>query len=333
MPIPTTRSIATGATMARYAAEGAQRHAGDLHARRAGRDPRCRSWRSSRPTEADQLGGYRIGELAARDGARSASPTTASSAGPGRLRDSGMMGTPANDAPAGVLAGSRPTPRSSTRRWRPLVAGDPRGAPAGGRHLRRERRLRPSGPHHGPPGGHWPPSIGPRRSGVRQPASRGRSRRSTGPRRPSRCCAAASRRCATTPSRPFGVADVDDLPFGIDDELSRRRSTPARFAEAKMAALRAHRTQITVDGSVLRAVEHARPRGAGTIEHYRLVQRRARRRARRRRARDRPVRRAWADAVQPASTVEPRPRSAAPPVARLDRRRAGRPGRRVLDRA
>ena len=66
--------------------------------------------------------------------------------GPGRFRDSGMIGTPPNDRPdcfwrADLLVAATD-----------LVRRDPRGATAGPRHLRRLRRLRPPRPHPGAPG-------------------------------------------------------------------------------------------------------------------------------------------------------------------------------------
>jgi N-acetyl-1-D-myo-inositol-2-amino-2-deoxy-alpha-D-glucopyranoside deacetylase len=94
---PDDESIATGATMARYAAQGARVTlvtctlgelgeiipAGLAHLA-AGRD--------------DRLGEYRIGELAAACAALGVTDHRFLG-GAGRWRDSGMMGTPGNDAP------------------------------------------------------------------------------------------------------------------------------------------------------------------------------------------------------------------------------------------
>ena len=74
--------------------------------------------------EADQLGGYRIAELAAACAALGVTDHRFLG-GAGRYRDSGMMGLADQRAPPGVLAG-RP------RRGRRAPGGDhPRGPPAG----------------------------------------------------------------------------------------------------------------------------------------------------------------------------------------------------------
>src|SRR4029450_3618257 len=96
---PDDESIATGATMAHYAASGAhvtlvtctlgeegEIHVAELAGLAAG--------------EADQLGGYRIAELAAACAALGVTDHRFLG-GAGRYRDSGMMGLPTNDHPRG----------------------------------------------------------------------------------------------------------------------------------------------------------------------------------------------------------------------------------------
>ena len=91
---PDDESITTGTTMARYVAEGAQvtlltctlGEEGEVLVPELGQ---------LAAAEADQLGGYRIGELSAA--MRELGVTDHRFlGGPGRFRDSGMMGTPAN---------------------------------------------------------------------------------------------------------------------------------------------------------------------------------------------------------------------------------------------
>ncbi|MDT4962867.1 MAG: N-acetyl-D-myo-inositol-2-amino-2-deoxy-alpha-D-glucopyranoside deacetylase [Pseudonocardiales bacterium] len=68
----------------------------------------------------------------------------------------------------------------------------------------------------------------------------------------------------------FGVADVDDLPFGVDDDLVTTEIDGTGYGEAKMKALAAHRTQIAVDG-VFFALSNMLGREILATEHYRLV--------------------------------------------------------------
>ena len=94
---PDDESIGTGATMAHYAAQGAQvtlltctlGEEGEIlvpeHAQLAA-------------DQADQLGGFRIGELAAAMRVLGVTDHRFLG-GAGRFRDSGMMGTPANEHP------------------------------------------------------------------------------------------------------------------------------------------------------------------------------------------------------------------------------------------
>ena len=94
---PDDETINNGATMARYVAEGASvtlltctlGEEGEILV------PEVAQLAAD---QADQLGGYRIGELR---GAMAALGVTdwRFLGGPGRYRDSGMMGTPANDHP------------------------------------------------------------------------------------------------------------------------------------------------------------------------------------------------------------------------------------------
>jgi N-acetyl-1-D-myo-inositol-2-amino-2-deoxy-alpha-D-glucopyranoside deacetylase len=50
---------------------------------------------------------------------------------------------------------------------------------------------------------------------------------------------------ATSEESPFqGIERVEDLPFGVPDERIAARIEASDFAEAKMAAVRAHATQI-----------------------------------------------------------------------------------------
>ena len=92
---PDDETVGTGATMAHYAAQGAYvalvtctaGEEGEIHV------PELAGLAAA---EADQLGGYRIGELAAACAALGVSDHRYLG-GAGRYRDSGMMGLPTND--------------------------------------------------------------------------------------------------------------------------------------------------------------------------------------------------------------------------------------------
>jgi N-acetyl-1-D-myo-inositol-2-amino-2-deoxy-alpha-D-glucopyranoside deacetylase len=72
------------------------------------------------------------------------------------------------------------------------------------------------------------------------------------------------------PDLPFEVVEVDDLPYGVDDELVTTVVDGTGFGAQKLAALGAHRTQITVDG-IFFALSNKLGREALSVEHFRLV--------------------------------------------------------------
>ena len=94
---PDDESIGTGATMARYAAEGAQVTLVTCTLGELGEiiPPSLAHLAAG---EGDRLGEYRIGELAAACAALGVTDHRFLG-GPGRWRDSGMMGTDGNDDP------------------------------------------------------------------------------------------------------------------------------------------------------------------------------------------------------------------------------------------
>ncbi|MBV9095468.1 MAG: N-acetyl-1-D-myo-inositol-2-amino-2-deoxy-alpha-D-glucopyranoside deacetylase [Streptosporangiaceae bacterium] len=94
---PDDESIATGATMARYAAEGAQVTLVTCTLGELGEIIPPSLARLAADSD-DRLGEYRIGELAAACAALGVTDHRFLG-GPGRWRDSGMMGTAGNDDP------------------------------------------------------------------------------------------------------------------------------------------------------------------------------------------------------------------------------------------
>jgi N-acetyl-1-D-myo-inositol-2-amino-2-deoxy-alpha-D-glucopyranoside deacetylase len=69
---------------------------------------------------------------------------------------------------------------------------------------------------------------------------------------------------------PFGVTDPDELPFGDPDETVTTRIDARDHLDAKVAAMRAHATQIQVDGPFFALSNNVGQRAFG-IEFYRLV--------------------------------------------------------------
>jgi N-acetyl-1-D-myo-inositol-2-amino-2-deoxy-alpha-D-glucopyranoside deacetylase len=226
---PDDESIGTGATMARYAAAGAHvtlvtctlGEEGEIH---------VPALAGLAPDQADQLGGYRIAEL---DAACAALGVTDHRflGGAGRYRDSGMMGTPANDHPrcfwradldeaAGLLV-------EIMREVRPqvLVTYDPNGFYGHPDHIQSHR--------------------------VAMRAAELAAADGCAPAKiywtavPRRVLEAGLQAFAESSDNPFaGVESAEDLPFGTLDEEIAAQIDAHEMAGAKIAALRAHATQI-----------------------------------------------------------------------------------------
>jgi N-acetyl-1-D-myo-inositol-2-amino-2-deoxy-alpha-D-glucopyranoside deacetylase len=217
--------------------------------------------------QADQLGGLRIGEL---DAAMQALGVTDHRflGGPGRFRDSGMMGTPANEHPRAfwradsdpdVLAAAVAAAVEVVRDVRPqvIVTYDDNGDYGHPDHIMAHRiataaAAAAADPAYGS-GDPWTVSK------VYWTAT------------PKSVLKRGFEAVGNTADLPFGVASVDELPFGVADELVTTAVDATGFGEAKLAALRAHRTQIAVDGGFF-ALSNMLGREALSVEHFRLVQ-------------------------------------------------------------
>ena len=68
----------------------------------------------------------------------------------------------------------------------------------------------------------------------------------------------------------FAAMDPDDLPFACDDALVTTEIQAAAFIAQKMSALRAHGTQVSVDGGFFALADNVGSEAFGT-EHYRLA--------------------------------------------------------------
>jgi N-acetyl-1-D-myo-inositol-2-amino-2-deoxy-alpha-D-glucopyranoside deacetylase len=226
---PDDESIGTGATMAHYAASGAHvtlvtctlGEEGEIHV------PALAGLAAA---EADQLGGYRIAELAAACSAMGVTDHRFLG-GAGRYRDSGMMGLPTNDHPRAFWRADLDTAAGQLveimREVCPqvLVTYDPNGFYGHPDHIQAHR--------------------------VAMRAAELATAEGFGPDKvywtalPKSVLEAGLLAFAESSDNPFaGVDQLDDLPFGTPDEAIAARIDGTDSHAAKEAAMRAHGTQI-----------------------------------------------------------------------------------------
>jgi len=229
---PDDESIGTGATMARYAAEGVPVTLvtctlGELGevippelARLAGGD-------------GDRLGEYRIGELAAACAVLGVTDHRFLG-GAGRWRDSGMMGLPSNQDPrcfwqADVADAARELVKIIHEvRPRVVISYDGNGFYGHPDHIQAHRVAWRAFQLASPPAARFYATALP--CSVLAEAIR-----MTGP------DAAAARQAGFQP-----VPAVSDLPFGTPDDRVTAEVDGTAYLPAKVAAMRAHATQIAV---------------------------------------------------------------------------------------
>lgn len=255
---PDDESIGTGATMAKYAAQGTQVSLVTCTLGELGEiiPPELAhlAWDADRG-----LGEYRIGEL---DAACRALGVTDHRflGGPGRWRDSGMMGTPSNEqdgcfwqadvdeAAAELL--------SVIREVRPqvMVTYDDRGFYGHPDHIQAHRvAWRAFELADGTVSKFYATAVP--KSVLRQAID---LMRDGGP-----------------PGSVGGadfteVGSVDDLPFGTPDENVTTQIDASDHLEAKLAAMRAHATQIAVDSPFYALSDKVGQRAFG-VEYYTLL--------------------------------------------------------------
>ncbi|MFI2709767.1 N-acetyl-1-D-myo-inositol-2-amino-2-deoxy-alpha-D-glucopyranoside deacetylase [Micromonospora sp. NPDC018662] len=229
---PDDESIGTGATMAHYAAAGAHvtlvtctlGEEGEIHV------PALAGLAAA---EADQLGGYRIGELAAACAALGVTDHRFLG-GAGRYRDSGMMGMATNEHPRAfwradldVAAGHL---LEIVREVRPqvVVTYDPNGFYGHPDHIQAHRVTMRA---------------------VELAAAEGIAPAKVYWTAMPRSVLDAGLEAFTESSdNPFaGISDADELPFGTPDARIAARVDATEQHAAKEAAMRAHATQIPAD--------------------------------------------------------------------------------------
>jgi N-acetyl-1-D-myo-inositol-2-amino-2-deoxy-alpha-D-glucopyranoside deacetylase len=227
---PDDETVGTGATMAHYAAAGVPvtlvtctlGEEGEIHL------PELALFA---PDAADQLGGYRYTELAAACAALGVTDHRFLG-GAGRYRDSGMMGTPANQHPRCF--------------WRADLEE------AAGQLLEVIREVRPRVMVTYDPNGFYghPDHIQAHRVAMRAAELAG----ADAPAKiywtavPKSVLAAGMEHFAESSENPFeGATHVDELPFGTPDPEIAARIDARASHPAKAAATRAHASQIPAD--------------------------------------------------------------------------------------
>jgi N-acetyl-1-D-myo-inositol-2-amino-2-deoxy-alpha-D-glucopyranoside deacetylase len=264
---PDDETIGTGASMARYAAEGVHVTLLTCTLGELG-EILVPELAGLAAEHADQLGGYRIGELAAamRElGVRDHRFL----GGAGRWRDSGMMGTAGNDDPRAFWACAKDPARFDAavaaateviREVRPqvLVTYDENGGYGHPDHIMAHRVAMAAADRAARPGDggagwriekiYW--SVAPE-SALRR--------------------ALDAVRAAGDTVAFDSVASIEELPMGTPDGEVTTAVDARAFVAAKRAAMRAHATQISVDGTFFALSNNIGFELAG-VEYFRLVQ-------------------------------------------------------------
>jgi N-acetyl-1-D-myo-inositol-2-amino-2-deoxy-alpha-D-glucopyranoside deacetylase len=261
---PDDESINNGATMARYAAEGA---GVTLVTCTLGEEGEVipPALAHLAPDRDDALGPYRAGELAAAM-AELGVTDHRFLGGPGRYRDSGMMGAEQNHRPGSFWSADLDEAAGHlvevVREVRPqvLVTYDPHGGYGHPDHIQAHRvAMRAAGLAADP--GHRPDLGEPWRIAKvywnRVPRSVAR--------------AAFAGLGEALDKTPFAkAASIDDVPGVVDDPVVTTEIDGTAFAAAKAAAMRAHATQIEVAEPYF-ALSNALAQPLFTTEYYELV--------------------------------------------------------------
>ena len=260
---PDDETIGTGATMAKYSAEGVDVTLVTCTLGEEG-EILVPELAHLAADQTDGLGRHRIDELAEAMRILGVSDHRFLG-GPGRFRDSGMMGVPSNDRPdcfwradlleaAGELV-------AIIREVRPhvVVTYDDFGGYGHPDHIQAHRVT------------HYAVSLAESASFRPQsgtPWSVPKVYWTAFPRSIVRAGIMALR--AEGSDSEFAAMDPDDIPFACDDELITTAIEANDFVDVKMRALAAHRTQVTVDGSFFALSNNLGSEVMGT-EYFRLA--------------------------------------------------------------
>jgi N-acetyl-1-D-myo-inositol-2-amino-2-deoxy-alpha-D-glucopyranoside deacetylase len=261
---PDDETINNGATMARYVAEGVHVTLLTCTLGEEG-EVLVPELELLAADHADQLGGFRIGELAAAMAALGVTDWRFLG-GPGRYRDSGMMGTPANDEPRAFwnadLDEAVAHAVAVVREVRPqvVVTYDENGGYGHPDHIQAHRVAMGAVERAADPA--YRPDLGPAWDVAKVYW----------------CCMPRSvlregieAMAALGEDSPFqALGDLDEVPFAVPDDVVTAAVDGRSHAGRKDAAMRAHATQITVDGPFFALSNNLGQEVMGT-EYYRLV--------------------------------------------------------------
>jgi N-acetyl-1-D-myo-inositol-2-amino-2-deoxy-alpha-D-glucopyranoside deacetylase len=260
---PDDETIGTGATMAKYAAENVLVTLVTCTLGEEGEVlvPEIAHLASDRD---DGLGPHRAGELAAAMEALRISDSRYLG-GMGRWRDSGMMGTPANERPdcfwqADFDEAVRELV-AVMREVRPqvVITYDENGGYGHPDHIQAHRVTVAAFEASGDPA--YAPQLGERW----QPSKLYWTAVSK-----SMLQAGIDLLKQSGETNFFGVDSADDLPFGVSDEVITTEVDASDHLDAKVAAMRAHKSQIELDGPFFALSNNVGQRAFGR-EHYILV--------------------------------------------------------------
>ncbi|MBU6244595.1 MAG: N-acetyl-1-D-myo-inositol-2-amino-2-deoxy-alpha-D-glucopyranoside deacetylase [Actinomycetales bacterium] len=260
---PDDESIGTGATMAKYVAEGVQVTLVTCTLGEEG-EILLDEFAHLAADKSDGLGEHRQTELATAMGALGVTDWRLLG-GPGRFRDSGMMGTPSNDNPASFwradLLEAATALVSVIREVCPqvVVTYDDFGGYGHPDHIQAHRVT------------HYALALAQSptfRRDLGEPWAVAKVYWTAFPRSVVRAGIEAMR--AQGETEGFAAMDPDDLPFVIDDALVTAQVEAAAHLPAKLAALRAHGTQVNVDGGFFALADNVGAQAFGT-EYYRLA--------------------------------------------------------------
>ena len=259
---PDDETIGNGVTMARYVAEGARVTLVTCTLGEYG-EVLVPELKQLAAEHGDQLGGYRMGELAAAC-AELGVTDQRWLGGPGRWSDSGMMGTPPNDGLRAFWRADLDETAAELvrviREVRPqvLVTYDENGGYGHPDHIQAHRVAMAACDRAADPG--YRPELGPSWSVAKAywnciPRS---------------VLAEGLRLVKEAGGDFFGIDSIDELPFGVDDSLVSAAVDGRAWLDRKIAAMRAHATQISVDGPFF-ALSNNIGQYAFGVEYYRLV--------------------------------------------------------------